>query len=287
MSARNFTLQPFARDLVFGEGLRWHDSRLWLSDMLARKVYAFTEDGTRELIAEVPGRPNGLAFLPDGRLVIASMADGRLLRRERSGELVEHANMSALMTGYSGDIAVDGVGRAYVDDVGYRVFEGAKFAPGRLILVQPSGESRVLEEGLAFPNGMWITRDRKRLIFAEGRAGRLFEYRLGADGNLAEKRLFAHLSDTVFDGLTLDEEDGVWACQPYAKRVIRLESGGRITHEIGFPDTKPVACCLGGMDLKTLYVVSADYTLERMATNDCWAVVHTARVEIPGFPLPG
>lgn len=278
-------MQPFADGLIFGEGLRWRDSRLWLSDMLARKVYAFTESGHRELIADVPGKPNGLAFLPDGRLIIASMSDGRLLRREPSGELVVHADMSALMTGYTGDIAVDRAGRAYVDDVGYRVFEGAKPANGRLLIVEMSGKARLLEDNLAFPNGMWITIDGKRLIFAEGRAGKLFEYRLMDDGTFAAKRLIAHLPDTVFDGLTLDEQDGIWACQPYQKRVIRLDASGNMTDELRFQDTKPIACCLGGPDLRTLYVVSADYTLERMATNDCWAVIHAARVEVPGFPL--
>lgn len=285
MRSRTIDSEPFAKDLVFGEGLRWHDSCLWIADMLGRAVFAFREDGTRKAVAHVEPRPNGLGFLPDGRLIVASMADQRLLRRERSGELVVHADLSGLMTGYTGDIAVDRAGRIYVDDVGYRVFEGEAFANGRLLLVEPDGTSGVLEDSLAFPNGMWITRDGQRLIFAEGRAGKLFEYELGSNGRFVSKRLLADQPGKVFDGITLDANDGVWACQPYEKRVIRIVASGEITDEIRFPETKPVAVCLGGSDLRTLYIVSADYTLERMAKDDSTAVIHALRVETPGFPL--
>lgn len=276
--------QLFAQDIVFGEGLRWHDSRLWMSDMLGRKVLAFDINGRRELVAEVPGKPNGLGFLPDGRLVIASMEDRRLLRREASGQVVEHADLSSHMTGYSGDMAIDSYGRAYVDDVGYRVFEGASPSPGRLLLVQPDGEVSVQDEPLMFPNGMWITPDRQRLVVAEGRPARLYSYGFGLAGALRDKQLIVDLQGKTLDGLTLDCEGGIWQCQPYERRVIRLV-GSEITHQISFPHLKPVSVCLGGDDLRTLFIVAADYTLERMATNDCWAALHSLRIEVPGFPL--
>ena len=38
----------------------------------------------------------GLGFLPDGRLLIVSMRDGKLLRREPDGSLVTHADLSAV-----------------------------------------------------------------------------------------------------------------------------------------------------------------------------------------------
>lgn len=286
MNPVQLTPRPFAADIVFGEGLRWHDSRLWVSDMLGRKVYAFDAAGRRELVAEVPGKPNGLGFLPDGRLVIGSMEDGRILRREHDGSVQVHADMSAIMTGYTGDMAVDSLGRIYVDDVGYRVFEGAPLAPGRLILVDETGQPSVLEESLMFPNGLWITRDGGKLMFAEGRLGRLFSYTRRPNGTLADKRLVIEFEKQPIDGLTIDAEDGVWLCQPYEKRVLRLQ-GSQVTHTISFPDIKPVSVCLGGEDLKTLFIVAADYTLERMATNDCWAALYTVQVDVAGFPLLG
>ena len=279
------SVRVFARDLVFGEGLRWHQDRLWISDMLGRKVYAYNERADRELIAEVPARPNGLTFLKDGTLLIASMADQRLLKRLPDGRIVEHAALARWMTGYCGDMAADARGRVYLDDVGYRVFDGEKSKPGRLLLVEPDGTAEIFDDALEFPNGMWLSSDRKRLIFAEGRRGVIHSYDLAANGRFTGKRVFAERPGEVFDGLTVDSAGGVWVCQPYVKRVIRLLDGGEVTHQIDFPDTKPVACCLGGRDLRTLFIVAADYTLERMAKDDSTAVIYATEVETAGFPL--
>lgn len=278
-------LTPFADGLVFGEGMRWFDGRLWMADMLGRTVLTFDATGKSTVVARVPERPNGLGFLPDGQLLTTSMADQKLFRVDRSGKLAEHADLTKLMTGYCGDVAVDSKGRSYLDDVGYRVFEGAPRAPGRLLLVEADGRASVLEDNLQFPNGIWISQNERELIFAEGRNECIWSYRIGADGKLSEKTVFAKF-DSPLDGLTLDATGAVWVCQPYAHRIIRVVRGGEITHQFGFGDLKPVACALGGPALKTLYVVAADYTLERMAVDDSTATIFRVDVETPGFLLP-
>ena len=93
------TIRPLLDGLVFPEGPRWRDGRLWFSDMHAQEVVAVTPGGEREVVARVPGNPSGLGWLPDGRLLIVSMEDRRLLRQEADGSLVEHADLSALATG--------------------------------------------------------------------------------------------------------------------------------------------------------------------------------------------
>ena len=40
-------------NLVFPEGPRWFEGRLWFSDMHAHEVVAVTADGEREAIVEV------------------------------------------------------------------------------------------------------------------------------------------------------------------------------------------------------------------------------------------
>jgi sugar lactone lactonase YvrE len=279
-------LEKFADQLVFGEGMRWYDNRVWMSDMLARTVLTFDTAGNRTVVAKIPPRPNGLGFLPDGSLLATSMADQKLLRIARDGKQTVHADLSHLMTGYCGDIAVDSKGNTYLDDVGFRVFEGEPRAPGRLILVRADGSAVSLDENLQFPNGIWISQDESEVIFAEGRNQKLWSYRINDDGTLSNKALFADC-DALLDGLTLDAEGAVWQCQPYARRIVRMVRGGKITHEIDFGDLKPVACCLGGPRLKTLYVVAADYTLERMAVDDSTAVIFRTEVDTPGFLLPG
>jgi sugar lactone lactonase YvrE len=94
--------------LAFGESPRWHTDRLWFSDFGAQEVGAVDLEGKSEVIARIPGTPMGLGFLPDGRLLIVSMRDGQLLRREHDGSLVAHADLSHLSRYPWSDMVVDG-----------------------------------------------------------------------------------------------------------------------------------------------------------------------------------
>jgi hypothetical protein len=52
--------------LAFGESPRWHDGRLWFSDMLGYQVMAVDLPGRAEKIIKVPEFPSGHGWLPDG-----------------------------------------------------------------------------------------------------------------------------------------------------------------------------------------------------------------------------
>ncbi len=71
--------------LAFGEGPRWHEGKLWFADMHFHRVMTVDLAGKAEEIVEVPGRPSGLGWLPDGRLLVVSMVDRRLLRLDARG----------------------------------------------------------------------------------------------------------------------------------------------------------------------------------------------------------
>jgi sugar lactone lactonase YvrE len=51
------------------EAPRWHSGALWVSDPRAGKVYRIDLDGKVAVVADVPSRPFGLGFLPDGNLL--------------------------------------------------------------------------------------------------------------------------------------------------------------------------------------------------------------------------
>ena len=80
------TLRPerlVADGFTFLEGPRWREGRLYCSDMTGHRVLRIDpESGARETVAEVPEQPSGLGWLPDGRLLVVSMRDRRLLRLE-------------------------------------------------------------------------------------------------------------------------------------------------------------------------------------------------------------
>jgi sugar lactone lactonase YvrE len=114
--------------LALGESPRWHDDRLWFSDWGAQEVIAVDLEGKSEVMVRVPSFPFCIDFLPDGRLLVVSARDRRLLRREPDGSLVTHADLSALSERPWNDIVVDGRGNAYVNNIGFD-FPGASTHP--------------------------------------------------------------------------------------------------------------------------------------------------------------
>src|SRR6476646_6075195 len=61
--------------------------------------------------------PCGLGILPDGRIVVLTMHRKRLLAYA-DGALSLYADLSALAKGTIDDMIIDGLGRAYVGDLG-------------------------------------------------------------------------------------------------------------------------------------------------------------------------
>jgi len=160
-------------NLVFPEDPRWHDGRLWFSDVHAGKVMTTDVDGRTTTVVEVPARPSGLGWLPNGDLLI--VADKRLLRFSQ-GRLELFSDLSQLASPYCNDMVVDAQGRAYVGNVGFDLTAKPPVPKtGALILVTPDGQARVVARDLAFPNGTVVTPDGHTLIVGESfaRASRL------------------------------------------------------------------------------------------------------------------
>jgi sugar lactone lactonase YvrE len=169
-------VQTLLTGIAFGESPRWHNDRLWFSDWGAQQVVAVDLEGNSEVIVRVrfPAFPMCIDWLSDGRLLIVSAREGRLLRREPDGALVPHADLSGLAgPGHPwNEIVVDGRGNAYINNQGFE-FPGGTFAPGTIALLTPDGSARLVADGIAFPNGMAATPDNQTLIVAESYANKL------------------------------------------------------------------------------------------------------------------
>ena len=81
---------------AFFESPRWHDGRWWVSDFYREAVYTVSVDGTEQRVLEVGHQPSGLGWLPDGSLLVVSMKDQRLLRRDADGNVSVHADRQIL-----------------------------------------------------------------------------------------------------------------------------------------------------------------------------------------------
>ena len=253
--------------LAFPEGPRWHDDRLWFSDMHSLVVVAVDEAGNREDIVSVPNRPSGLGWLPDGRLLIVSMTDRKLLRLETEGQLTEIADLSAHAPFHCNDMVVDAAGRAYIGNFGFDLDAGEEPTTTNMILVTPDGDVQIAAKDLSFPNGTVITPDGKTLIVGESFGGKLTAFDIEPDGSLTGRRDWATISAAVPDGICLDAEGAIWVASPISAEVLRVLEGGEVTDRIKV-STQAFACMLGGRDGRTLFVCTAgNSTPEECAKN--------------------
>jgi sugar lactone lactonase YvrE len=271
--------------IVFPEGPRWHAGKLWFSDIHGARVMTVDPQGRLAPVVDVPTRPSGLGFDPRGRLLIVSMRDRRLLRFE-NGELDTVADMSGLMPGDANDMVVDGQGHAFIGNFGYDLFSGAEPRPASLVVVDVDGRARAVADELAFPNGTVITPDGKTLIVAESFGNVLTAFNVKPDGSLSGRRFFAHLGDRTPDGICLDAEGAVWVSCFGQDEFIRVWEGGEIAARVAVPGRRAVACMLGGDDRRTLFLLTAETTLEELTQGKSKGRIETARVDVPGAGYP-
>jgi sugar lactone lactonase YvrE len=272
--------------LAFPEGPRWHDGRLWFSDQHDRRVVAVTPTGQAETIVEVPQQPSGLGWLPDGRLLVVSMLDRRVLRLEPDGTLVDHAALEALAPGSTNDMVVDASGRAYVGNFGFDMYGGEAPRDTCLIAVEPDGEARVVADGLKFPNGSVITPDGRTLLVGESWGACISAFDIEPDGSLSNRRTFATIQGATVDGMCLDAEGAIWAACPFTGRCLRVAEGGEVLDEVKGTHPGAFACMLGGVDRRTLFVCTAPNHEPAVTLAAHEGRIEVVDVDVPGAGLP-
>jgi sugar lactone lactonase YvrE len=247
----------FLTGLAFGESPRWRDGRLYVSDWGAGEVIAADLEGTTEVVARVQSFPMCIDFLSDGRLLVVSAAARQLLVRQRDGAMAVHADLAGVSDQPWNEIVVDGRDNVYVNNVGFQ-FPGGEFAPGLIALVGIDGIARKVADGLAFPNGMAVTADNSTLIVAESYASKLSAFDIAAGGSLSNQRVWADLKGDHPDGICLDAEGAAWYADVGRRACIRVREGGEVLETIDL-DRGCFACCLGGPDLRTLFLVATEW----------------------------
>jgi sugar lactone lactonase YvrE len=288
------------KDLAYLEGPRWHDGRIWVADFYTHQVLSAREDGSDVRVeAEVPNQPSGLGWLADGRLLVASMRDRMLLRRETDGTLVTHASLVDHVSGHLNDMVVDAQGRAFLGNFGFDLMGGAPFEPANLLRIDPDGTVTEVADDMWFPNGSVITDDHVLLV-GETFGNQITAFDITPEGTLARRRAWASFGDRPTerdlekaltqvrvgpDGCCLDAEGALWIADAVNGRLIRVREGGEIIEEIQ-PGTGVFACMLGGSDGRTLFACAAPDFQEENRKNAREASLLAIRVDVPRAGLP-
>jgi sugar lactone lactonase YvrE len=256
------------------EAPRWHAGRLWFVDCLARTLLSLSPCGECEQHATfADDTPCGLGTLPDGKLVVLTMFRKRLLTFAE-GRLSLYADLSQIAAGTLDDMIIDGLGRAYVGDLGFDLPPPPdRGAVGRVILVLPDRETRVVANGLWFPNGIAVSADHSRLVVAEMDGECLAEYHVEHDGGLSLCRRLGSMKDP--DGICLDCDEAVWVASFTENAFIRVDRHGRERQRIPVPGRRAVACVLGGPQRRRLFCLSALTSPEELRQRKS-----TARIDV-------
>ena len=245
-----------AERLVFPEGPRWRDGKLWFSDMNAQKVMTVDLSGNLETVVTVPHNPSGLGWNAQDELLIVSMLDRRLLKLTGDG-LVEVANLWNLASYHCNDMVVDARGRCYIGNFGFDLNTGEEIRTAEIIMVTPEGDASIVADDLLFPNGTVITPDEKTLIVGETYGSCLTAFDIEPDGSLSGRRVWATMQGAVPDGITLDADGGIWVASPISSEVLRILEGGTVTDRIKM-HAGAYACMLGGEEGRTLFILTSE-----------------------------
>lgn len=274
----------FADNFIFLEAPRWHENKLWVSDVFDHKLFSLNTDGERTLVCDVPNRPSGQGFLPNGKHIVVSATDCKLLAVE-NGQLSEYADLSGQATGYLNDFAIDRYGRIYVGNFGYDYDSGEARKKTSLHRVDPDGAITEVAKGVDFPNGSVIINDGSTLIVAETWDGLLIAYDLSADGHLSNRRVFADLGERQPDGICADAENAIWTGCFNTGEFIRVLDGGTITDQISF-DGRAVSCILGGKDGRQLFCTVYAGPVSDLVQQKRLGCIYELSVDVPGLKHP-
>jgi len=292
VTSGTLTAEPFLSGLFFGECPRWHEGRLWYSDFFDHAVFSVSPQGERRTEVAFEGEPAGLGWLPDGRLLINSRLDRRIVRREPDGSLVRHGDLTPWATWHANDMVVASNGQAYAGNFGFDldgIYDGTVDAsvigPASLVRVDPDGSSSEAAADIAFPNGTVITEDGRTLIIAESAAAKLTAFDRAEDGTLGNRREWAALGSVAPDGICLCEDGTIWVSNAYAAECVRVAPGGEVLQRV-VTSMNCYACMLGDDDRRMLYMITAPVSHASVARAERKGAIEKVRTDVPGAGLP-
>lgn len=267
-----------ADGLNFPEGPAWDgQSNLFVSScyggyitkISGEEITKFADSTSNQNLKQT----NGLVVYKDGSIFACDYGLGAILRINSEGI------SEIFISGYEGkrfnrpnDLTFDDNGNLYfTDPKSY----GKDKLDGRIFKINvESKELRLIEDNLAFPNGIAFSPDGKKLFVSESALNRISNFNVNKDGSLSDKSVFAELPGGDPDGIAFDIEGNLYAAHFGGGAIYVFSPNGIIKENIIAPGKKPSNVEFGGDDMRTLFI-----------TEDETNSVYSMKVEIPGMPL--
>ncbi len=289
-----------------GESPFWHPAErsLYWIDIPGRTVLRTRGEIGAATVERwlLPQEPGCIAPARSGGLVLA-LRDGIYRARRWGGELVLLARMDYdTRTMRFNDGKCDARGRFWAGTL-----NEAKDRPdARLYCLDARGgktpEAREMAGDCTTANGLAFSPDARTVYWADTAAHvvRAWDWDAGPN-TLTRPRVFQQFafkpegwtpaSPVRYqgrpDGATVDAEGGYWASMFEGAQVLRLAPSGEVLDALATPVQCPTMPCLGGDDLRTLFVTSArrGRSAQEITQRPASGSVVSMRVGTPGLPV--
>jgi gluconolactonase len=199
-------------------------------------IVQFTLDGQAKVWAET-GAPNGHKILADGTHLVCDASRHAMLHLSADGKMLEPASEQCDGKPLRGpnDLTLDAPhGGFYFSDPG----ESSDEQPiGTVHYVDRHGKTHLVDGGLAYPNGIVLTADGKKLLLAESKKNRVLVYEVLSPGKVGDRKVFADLPtkdtaagqiDNQPDGMCLDAAGNLYVAHYGMRQVQVLSPSGKL-----------------------------------------------------------
>jgi sugar lactone lactonase YvrE len=278
---------------LLSEGPRWHGERdeLFWVDILASRLHraGLREDGLLEIVEtiELDRHVGAAAPAAAGGYVLA--AGTGFLLVDAAGGVRELAQPEAGRTDVRmNDGACDRQGRFWAGTMAYDESPGA----GTLYRLELDGSCTTVLRGLTISNGIGWSPDDTTMYLSDSGTARVDAFDFDPPtGDLSGRRTIVRIDEpgVAPDGLTVDEEGGIWVALWGGGAVRRYAGDGSLLATVALPVERPTSCAFGGPDLTTLFVTSAREGLDDAALAGQPHAGHVFRIEglgVRGQPCP-
>jgi sugar lactone lactonase YvrE len=162
------------------------------------------------------------------------------------------------------DGACDPQGRFWAGTMAYDESPGM----GALYRLELDGSCTRILTGLTISNGIGWSPDGATMYLADSGTGLVeaFDFH-GGSGAISGRRTLVRVEQpgVVPDGLTVDEDGGIWVALWGGGAIERYAPDGSVLTTVRLPVDRPTSCAFAGPDRATLFVTTARAGLDEAA----------------------
>jgi gluconolactonase len=281
-------VRVLATGLEFPEGpVVMPDGSVVLVEIRGKRLTRVWPDGRKEVVAEIPGGPNGAALGPDGKIYICNnggfgwlpsrgtMMPGAPSASEYIGGSIQRVDLATgkLETLFTkcgehplkgpNDLVFDQHGGLWFTDLGKR--RARDMDVGAFYYIKP-GMKEIVEGvfGMMPANGIGLSPDENTVYVAETPTARLWAFDLSAPGEVKPRDVIyrgergkpiAGLGGyQMFDSLAVEASGNICVATLISGCISVIAPDGAVVEQVPTGDRVTTNIAFGGPELKTAYV---------------------------------